>query len=801
MATAAGSPPIPGAGTGTVTSSTTTAAPAVQTTQTSTPLPAETSPSSSPTVSTVPKVKSDLVTTTSTSSSDTSVTQVSSSQPSTTSISSQVLSSPTLSTSPKEIASSATASPVSSTSNGLSTGAVAGIAVGCAAAGLIIGLLVAFFLLKRRSKSCPEPEVVEERTEGKSFDSRALSASPVEPPLAVSDLDEFLLAPKPDKELAGELQSLGHLIQQHVEDNYHLLPVKQSISSLTEALTELGLDVGGTALPGPAQLADMSANPETRYSALQHVISRVVFESLAVKSTRKLSMLPPAVSSLVRELPPCEKHLGSPEAISHALTRWRQICAFLLNPSRSERSSIVPDESSLAPQARDLVAAMNNFLGAFVDEQSKYHQESHLQDVVLECARFGYMILSQPAEMEWRFDTGNAEELVLCPGLEKHLIALRNDNIQSLEETAVARPLLTGINDAITAATRSIHELGPFLERHRWPPEPPPTCRSPIRLKGLRKRTRSLSVPSATITTGGDANLSSEELFSWTLALTAQHNAVLSALARLEGFLVHGTVALNDEDRRRHEATQSWWQQRRSEFENVGLIQSILQGPRRSLRRCTISGGSAATVPATEGRPEAREIGVAVTSSSPTATTAILPSISEHDSDTLTFYEQSIRSGHCEMMHGLTARPRARPESFDQTHCHLPWNPPRQVPYPYPYPYHDPNSTVSPVSPCSPVSPISPMLSSPPGLSQSSSRVSLPSPMSQVSPTVETPYTPLDQQMATMFPRNGRPTKNIQPVIHELNSVLCSPGDSMSPVLELDTSPKKSPMVEDCAME
>lgn len=72
----------------------------------------------------------------------------------------------------------------------------------------------------------------------------------------------------------------------------------------------------------------------------------------------------------------------------------------------------------------------------------------------------------------------------------QHLIALRNENIQSLEETVAARPLLAAVNDAITTATRSIHELGPFLERHRWPPPEPP-CRSPLRLKVLRKRSRS----------------------------------------------------------------------------------------------------------------------------------------------------------------------------------------------------------------------------------------------------------------------------------------------------------------------
>ncbi|KUI56838.1 hypothetical protein VP1G_04211 [Cytospora mali] len=367
-----------------VTSSTTTAASTEQTTQTyqkSTPPTAETKSSSSS-----PAVKGDPVT----SSSTTPVSQVPSSQPTINTSSSQISStSPTLSKSPAAIVSS-TATPVPDTSNGLSTGAVAGIAVGCAIAGLVIGILVAFLLLKRRSKSNPEPQIIETRTEGKSFDSRAFTVTPAESPSAVSDLDQFLLAPKPDKELAGELQSLGHLIEQHVEDNYHLYPVKQSISSLSEALAKLGLAVDEDVLPGPAQLADMAAEPRTRYVALQHVISRVLFESLAVKSTSEISMLPPAVSSLMREIPPCEKHLGSPEG------------------------SIIPDESSLAPQARDLVAAMKSFLGPFVEEKSG--QECHLQDVVLECARFGYMVLSQPADLEWKFETGNTEDLVSDSG-------------------------------------------------------------------------------------------------------------------------------------------------------------------------------------------------------------------------------------------------------------------------------------------------------------------------------------------------------------------------------------------------
>lgn len=106
-------------------------------------------------------------------------------------------------------------------------------------------------------------------------------------------------------------------------------------------------------------------------------------------------------------------------AISAALTRWRQITAFLLNPSRSERGVIVPEEESLEPRARQLVAEMNTFLGAFIDGKNRQHQQDHLLDVVLECAKFGYSIFSQPADFIWQFGTGGGMDIVVCPGLEK----------------------------------------------------------------------------------------------------------------------------------------------------------------------------------------------------------------------------------------------------------------------------------------------------------------------------------------------------------------------------------------------
>lgn len=185
-------------------------------------------------------------------------------------------------------------------------------------AGLVIGLLASVFLLRRRRKPDPEPRAVESRPGERRRDSRALTATPVEPVTAVSGLEQFLAIPKSDKELSGELQSLGYLIQQHVEDNYHLLPVGQDTDSLSQALEDLGLDDCRSALPKTDWLAAMVVDPRTRLVALQHVIARVIFGSLSVEPMGKMSMLPPSVSSLVRSMPPCEKHMGSPEGIVRA---------------------------------------------------------------------------------------------------------------------------------------------------------------------------------------------------------------------------------------------------------------------------------------------------------------------------------------------------------------------------------------------------------------------------------------------------------------------------------------------------
>jgi hypothetical protein len=103
------------------------------------------------------------------------------------------------------------------------------------------------------------------------------------------------------------------------------------------------------------------------------------------------------------------------------------LSAFLLHPNRSQRTSLTPSEEALAPQIASLGNALNTFLGYFVlpDQQDKVQQLNHLQAVIFECSKLGFMLFSHPSD--WRFihRAGYASSMpaakvaVVCAGLEK----------------------------------------------------------------------------------------------------------------------------------------------------------------------------------------------------------------------------------------------------------------------------------------------------------------------------------------------------------------------------------------------
>lgn len=85
----------------------------------------------------------------------------------------------------------------------------------------------------------------------------------------------------------------------------------------------------------------------------------------------------------------------------------------------------MPSEDVSTQQAQQLAAALSRFLQAFVsgDRESRYEQENHLREVIVECAALGYVLFSQPSEFRFRYDKdedgGSSNGIVTCPGLDK----------------------------------------------------------------------------------------------------------------------------------------------------------------------------------------------------------------------------------------------------------------------------------------------------------------------------------------------------------------------------------------------
>lgn len=192
----------------------------------------------------------------------------------------------------------------SASSPGLSTGAAAGVAVGCLVAGALIAFAVAFFCLKRRRTKHYDdhsPTTTTTVSDLKGYHA----PPPVPPPVADSSpLDKFLLDSTSDEEMAAELHALGTLIQSHAENNYHLGTVLVNKNTLSTALTQLGVQKGGSLRP--SELASLALAPATRQAALQHVISQVVFTSVDTSARSQLSMLPSPVAAFLQSIPPPE---------------------------------------------------------------------------------------------------------------------------------------------------------------------------------------------------------------------------------------------------------------------------------------------------------------------------------------------------------------------------------------------------------------------------------------------------------------------------------------------------------------
>ncbi|KAI0184745.1 hypothetical protein EV127DRAFT_456657 [Xylaria flabelliformis] len=315
----------------------------------------------------------------------------------------------------------------------ISNSAVAGLGTGVAIAGLLLGILISFLVFRHYRKRQNPPVYISQSEKGEIVPFNIRTADPIL-------LEQFLLDPVPQSKISQELQSLGQLIQQHCETYYHLLPVHSSESELAGNLSLLG--IGNRSMSRTTNTITLLMNPATRLTAIRHIIAKAVFGSISPVTSSGLSLLPPGVSDMASRIPLTEENTGNHRATEAALTQWRQLSAFLLHPNRSDRTPLVPSDDLLAGQEHKLTVALNACLEPFVKggEDQIYEEESHLEQVIRECATFGYLLFSQPSEYRLRFKNDEGGGIVVCPGLYKVV----NDNGSCYQEL-VSAPVVESI--------------------------------------------------------------------------------------------------------------------------------------------------------------------------------------------------------------------------------------------------------------------------------------------------------------------------------------------------------------------
>ncbi|KAF5983840.1 hypothetical protein FBULB1_3608 [Fusarium bulbicola] len=311
--------------------------------------------------------------------------------------------------------------PSDRSSDGLKGGPVAGVAIGCLIAGLALGLIAAFLLLRRRRRGKPENQgfvlADQKYTEPKDGTQVIVSSSRHD-----AELSQFLLEATPDKDIQAELCSLSELIYQHVENYYRRPQVQADPAEVAQSLINIGYSPEASRLQADT-VATICLSPKTSQVGLRHVLSHVIFRSLDFNSGSSLSMLPLAVAILAQRSHSAE-NANNPATVL-ARSRWRTLSALLLHPNPGERTPLPVSVTEASPMALSLANELNQFLEMFVtqDPASQQDQMNHLQAVILECTKLGYVVLSQPSD--WGFVFSNStpitksRKIVVCPGLER----------------------------------------------------------------------------------------------------------------------------------------------------------------------------------------------------------------------------------------------------------------------------------------------------------------------------------------------------------------------------------------------
>ncbi|KAE8828154.1 hypothetical protein PTNB73_06611 [Pyrenophora teres f. teres] len=305
----------------------------------------------------------------------------------------------------------------------LSTGAIAGIAVGCLIAGALLTGLVLLFCW--RSRRVPEAQYSKTNTCAVGSQEKGFAAHTI--PLASQEHTDapanVLPQPLEDKAISGEISKISNSIKNHVQSYYHINRISPNLIDHND------LHKLGSGLPiSVGTLATLLSNATTREVALRFIIAWVIVSKLQPSKDPTKSLLP-------TEIAPCLQMIDSGNRVQRGLSpywklsRWRISTAELLQSSYVQNSFTVSDSRHEVIQTT--LVMLDSILQPYADPRiNNGGRKQNLEELLKRSALFAFTLFSQPGawEFEWQGHNVTSGELCIFPAL----VQVVDDNGQPL---------------------------------------------------------------------------------------------------------------------------------------------------------------------------------------------------------------------------------------------------------------------------------------------------------------------------------------------------------------------------------
>jgi len=272
-------------------------------------------------------------------------------------------------------------------------GAVAGIAIGAAVVGLLLGFLIAWLWMSHKGSSTGRKKRRRRKED---------EISRIPPSRPQITLEDNLLERVDDSVVLSSMRDLNILIEGHVKNSYHLHKLDESQGDLARRLHDCGF--GKSSEPSANTLASLLIDPSTRSVAIRHIIASTLLSHIDWKTPKETSLLPPQIAAICETIPPIERQFGCEEVFYKAFSQWRHMTAFLIQPVRTSRDAPKPNKEKLQGALSLNVERINEVLQLFIkpDPEVQRYQKENLGAIAFKVAELGLILFSQPST--WLFE-------------------------------------------------------------------------------------------------------------------------------------------------------------------------------------------------------------------------------------------------------------------------------------------------------------------------------------------------------------------------------------------------------------